>query len=373
MKSPTLFIVCSLGIGGSEKKIVSILKVLSTKECYTDLHLCYLNEPTALLPDIPLNISVFCGNRKRKFDLHTLKILKKYIAKHNIQKIFCVNLYPSLYAYLLKRFYFKNIEYYVFINASIFRNLKERLFMYLYNVTLRNSKLIIFGAKKQKQEWIKKYRLPENKCYVIYNGVDLRYFNKNIIDEYQIEKFKKKYNIKKDELIVGSVGRLVYEKGYTYLLEACAKLLKFYDFKILLVGDGPLKGELITLAKKLNISDNLILWGQTLEVRIPLALMDIFVLPSIAVETFSNAALEAMAMELPVVLSDIGGAREMVEEGVNGFIFPPRDTEALIKILEELIKDPKRRYLMGINARRIVEGRFSLDKMISEYKKLIDK
>ena len=369
MKRSILFIICSLTVGGSEKKLVSVLKELYNRY---DVHLCYLNNPDTLLPFIPSNVSVFCGNRKKKFDWYTLQLLRSYIEKHNIQKIFCINLYPSLYAYLLKKIYLKDIEYYVFVNTSIFRNLKEKLFMYFYKITLKNSKLIIFGSKKQKQEWIKKYHLPENKCYVIYNGVDLKYFNKNIIDEYQIEKFRKKYNIKKDDLIIGSVGRLAYEKGYTYLLEACARLLKFYSFKILLVGDGPLKDELITLAKRLNVLNNLILWGQTLEVRIPLALIDIFVLPSIAVETFSNAALEAMAMELPVVLSDVGGAREIVQEGVNGFVFPPRDTEVLAGALETLIKDTKRRYQMGINARRIVEEHFSLDKMVSEYKRLID-
>jgi len=372
MKYSVLFIISSLGVGGSEKKLISVLKALCNNSQDCNLHLCYLNKPNTLLPFIPSNISVFFGNRKKKFDWHTLRLLKNYIEKHNIQKIFCINLYPSLYAYLLKKIYFKNIEYYVFINITIFRSLKEKLFMYLYKITLKNSKLIIFGSEKQKQRWLKKYRLPKNKCYIIYNGVDLKYFNKDIIDQYQIKKFKKKYNIKEDTLIIGSVGRLVYEKGYTYFLKACARLSKLYNFKILLVGDGPLKEELITLSKRLNIWDNLILWGQTLEVRIPLSLMDIFVLPSIAVETFSNAALEAMAMGLPVVLSDIGGAREMVQEGVNGFVFPPRDTEALAGALEILMKDSKRRHQMGVNARRIVEECFSLDKMVSEYKRLID-
>ena len=82
-----------------------------------------------------------------------------------------------------------------------------------------------------------------------------------------------------------------------------------------------------------------------------LAAIDVFVLPSIAVESFSNAALEAMSMGRPVILSDIGGAREMIDDGVEGYVVPTELAARLPAIIAALYADRRKRLQMGAAAR----------------------
>ena len=93
-------------------------------------------------------------------------------------------------------------------------------------------------------------------------------------------------------------------------------------------------------------------------------------LTSRAVETFSNAALEAMSMEVPVIISDIGGAGEMVDEGVNGFTYPPGDVDKLAECIMDMQDDNNRRE-MGKNARRIIEKRYTSEIMSGHYADVI--
>ncbi|MDQ3776329.1 MAG: glycosyltransferase [Pseudomonadota bacterium] len=104
--------------------------------------------------------------------------------------------------------------------------------------------------------------------------------------------------------------------------------------------------------------------------RPALLAMDVFVLTSKAVETFSNAALEAMAMARPVVLSDVGGAREMVSEGKNGYVYPKGDVERLAQILKLIHDRPHLRQALGDVGRVMVEERFSFSQMVDEYERL---
>src|SRR5690606_8101621 len=110
------------------------------------------------------------------------------------------------------------------------------------------------------------------------------------------------------------------------------------------------------------------------DVRPALAAMDVFVLPSTHVETFSNAALEAMAMGKPVVLSRIGGAREMIRDGVEGFTIEPSDLEPRLKVLlAQLCADGDRVARLGQAARERAVSEFSLDAMVSSYAALIER
>ena len=94
--------------------------------------------------------------------------------------------------------------------------------------------------------------------------------------------------------------------------------------------------------------------------------MDVFVLPSVAVETFSNAALEAMAMSCPVVASEVGGMEEMLRFG-GGVTYPPGDLKSLCDRLKPLVSDASARMVIGKQAREAVESHFSFAKMLSEF------
>jgi len=119
-------------------------------------------------------------------------------------------------------------------------------------------------------------------------------------------------------------------------------------------------------AAALRIAEHVLITGLQQDVRPLVAACDAIALCSTSVETFSLAALEAMALARPVVHADIGGAAEMVRDGHNGFLFPVGDTPALVERLAAL-NDPVRRSRMGARARAAVEAHFGESAMIDRY------
>jgi glycosyltransferase involved in cell wall biosynthesis len=112
--------------------------------------------------------------------------------------------------------------------------------------------------------------------------------------------------------------------------------------------------------------------GAVEDVRPVLAALDIFVLPSIEVESFSNAALEAMSMGRPVILSDIGGAREMITDGVEGYVVSPTELAArLPALIAALYSDQRKRQQMGVAARNRAVNCFSVPAMVAGYRGLL--
>jgi glycosyltransferase involved in cell wall biosynthesis len=144
------------------------------------------------------------------------------------------------------------------------------------------------------------------------------------------------------------------------------------DTHLVIAGDGPLRAQLERRATELEVADRVHFIGAIEDVRPMLAALDIFVLPSIAVESFSNAALEAMSMGRPVLLSNIGGAREMIQDGVEGYVIAPTELAArLPAIVAALYADPRKRKQMGIAARDRAVTCFSVPAMVAGYRGLL--
>jgi len=165
------------------------------------------------------------------------------------------------------------------------------------------------------------------------------------------------------------VGRLHEQKGLDVLLNASEKLFHQYPESrvcVHILGDGPLKGDLTRLAERLGISKQIEFFGQTENVLEHLLQADIFVLPSRA-EGMSNALLEAMACSLPVVVSNIPGNTDIIENEVNGLLFTVNNPISLAKNLEILIRRPDLRERLGKAARQTVESRYSLDRITDHY------
>lgn len=148
--------------------------------------------------------------------------------------------------------------------------------------------------------------------------------------------------------IVLAVARLVYYKGLNVLIEAARSL----DASVVIVGDGPLAGQLGRLA---STSPNVHLVGEVTESELlcHFAAADCFVLPSTSrAESFGIAVLEAQAMGVPAVVTDVGtGTVEAIGPGETGLVVPPGDSAAIVAAIQEILADPARRNAMGQRAR----------------------
>ncbi|GIO30226.1 MULTISPECIES: glycosyltransferase family 4 protein [Paenibacillus] len=167
-----------------------------------------------------------------------------------------------------------------------------------------------------------------------------------------------------------TVCRLVPAKGLDILLKACAELKKKgFDYVLHIIGDGPYRTELETLAKQLGIYNETIFYGYTLHPEEFMPFFDIFVLPSRA-EAFGSVFAEAALSCLALVGTDVGGIAEQIEDGVNGLLVPPEDYMALGEALEKVITDPLYRYELARSAWDKAKSHYSLTHAVNELKKL---
>ncbi|OZB96781.1 glycosyltransferase family 4 protein [Paenibacillus sp. XY044] len=167
-----------------------------------------------------------------------------------------------------------------------------------------------------------------------------------------------------------TVCRLVPAKGLDILLKACAELKKNgHDYVLHIIGDGPFRTELESLAQELGIYNETIFYGYTLHPEEFMPFFDIFVLPSRA-EAFGSVFAEAALSCLALVGTDVGGIPEQIEDGVNGLLVPPEDPIALCEALEKVITDPMYRYDLARTAWDKAKSQYSLTHAVNELKKI---
>ena len=364
-----LFLLNSLIIGGSEKKTIRVVNEFHRRGF--PVHLAYLNQPHTLHSELDPKVPCFCLQRKGKVDPRAAWSLLQYVRRHSVVEIFCVNLYPMLYGWFAAQASRRSRRACsVFVNTTEFQNASGYIAMMLIYLPLMwRMKRIIFGCEYQRDLWTTRYRLDRSKCLRIYNGVDTDWFCAERQPTGQ-RSARKMYGLSQSDIIIGMVGQLRPWKQHSDLLDACAQLWrKNFPVRVVIVGDGQERRKLEQIACKKGLQDRVLFIGQVQDVRPALMAMDIFVLTSSSVETFSNAALEAMAIGKPLVLSRISGASEMVSDGVNGYLYSPRNVTELVSRLKMLIVDAEQRKRMGQRARAIAQERFSLGRMIAEYEK----
>jgi len=205
--------------------------------------------------------------------------------------------------------------------------------------------------------------LPKGKGELLGNGVDLTRFDPARVGVEARRQIREELGIADDQIVVGMVGRLVAEKGYPELFEAVSQLGSQY--RLMVAGpDDPdkpdaLPREMIARAAEAGV----VFLGMRTDVEALYSAMDVFVLPSHR-EGFPRAAMEAAAMGLPLVVTDIRGCRQVVDDGENGLLVPVRSPEALRDAIEVIGGDSALRSEMSIASRRIAQERFDEDRVV---------
>jgi glycosyltransferase involved in cell wall biosynthesis len=206
---------------------------------------------------------------------------------------------------------------------------------------------------------------------VIRNGIDLSTIASSDQSEERVS-LTSQFGIGANSLVCGTVARLHPQKGIRHLIEAFALLqADFPNLKLLIVGDGPEKASLTDQAAKLGVSQDVLFAGHRSPPVHCLKWMNVFVLPSLY-EGFPNALLEAMAAQIPVVASDVGGVNELVHHEENGLLVPPGNSSALAEAVRSLLLNPEKARLMATLAFDRIRKEFSLEVMLKEYDDLYE-
>jgi glycosyltransferase involved in cell wall biosynthesis len=202
---------------------------------------------------------------------------------------------------------------------------------------------------------------------VVPYGVDLREFRPRTS-----ETRPEPADGERSEVVIGAAARLSKEKGLHYLLEAFAVVAGRYpQARLVLAGEGPERRRLERLASRLGLEERVRFLGEVPHEQVPEVLqqLDVFAMPS-TYEGFGVAALEAEAMEVPVVASRIHGIPDVVVDGETGLLVPPRDRQALAAALERLASDGDLRRRLGQAGRAFVAEHYSWEENTAQMEAL---
>lgn len=239
--------------------------------------------------------------------------------------------------------------------------LKRKVFIFTERLSAKCSTLIFSQNKEDMETMIKEGICKPQKIKYLGNGIDLKKFNPDRFSADFIYKKKKELNLDSRFRIIGIVGRLVKEKGYSDLFKAFSMVLQKFP-ETILVCIGPKeakKNDSVdpTIAVNYGIAEKTVFLGERTDVDELYPLMDIFVLPSLR-EGFPRSVLEASAMQRPIVATDIRGCREAVKNGETGVLVPPSNPESLALAIASLINDANEAERLAKNARKMAISEF---------------
>ena len=209
--------------------------------------------------------------------------------------------------------------------------------------------------------WLERERLaPAHKIDVVVNGVDTTRFSRPSRDA-----SVRQEDGEAERLVIGTVANLRPEKGLLHLVTAAAFVRERYDTRVAIWGEGVMRPGLTAAVRDLGLTDVVTLCGTTEQPERALAELDVFVQPSLT-EATSNVLLEAMAMALPIVATDVGGTPALVEHEVTGLLVPAGDAAAIAKAVIRLAETPELAARLGAAARSRVRARFGMGRMVTE-------
>jgi glycosyltransferase involved in cell wall biosynthesis len=214
-------------------------------------------------------------------------------------------------------------------------------------------------------------QLVPGRSRVIYNGIEISRID-DIAGEVDPIRKRRQLGLEPDSWLIGNVARLSYEKNQTCLIDAMRIVAtKRPKAKLVIVGWGPLEGQLRSSVERLGLQDSVLFLGHlpSHEVYELLGSIDVFALSSIY-EGFNLAILEAMACGRPIVSTNVTGVQEAVVDGRTGTLVPPSNPEALAQAIVDLLDHPDRAHDMGIAGRARMERHFSSSVMAKQYEQL---
>lgn len=200
------------------------------------------------------------------------------------------------------------------------------------------------------------------KVITVYNGIDSGLFDPDIV----ADDIREEIGLRKDSFVIGSIGALEKGKGHQYLFEAIARLKTegLTNIVCIVCGTGPEKTNLERLIEAKGLRENVLLLGYRKDIPRILRTLNLLVVASITIEACSMTIIEAQAMKVPVIATNISGNPELVSDNITGLLVPPGDVDALCNAIKYLVKNPEVRIKMGENARARILEHFTIEKNV---------
>lgn len=252
-----------------------------------------------------------------------------------------------------------------------YRNKALKLFyICLEKMFSRLTDAVIFVCDSDKERGRRFGLVPQDKSFVIKNGIDF-----SVLESYPAAAeerlgLEEKLGTDLSGPVIGTVARLHRQKGIPDFLIAAQRMTsEIPGLKVLIVGGGPLNEKLEEMRKRLGLEETVHFLGERKEAFRLIALLDVFVLPSLW-EGLPYSLMEAAALERPVVASAVDGIKELINDGLTGVLVPPRSPERIAAAVLELLRDKEKAQRMGSELKKDIESRYSLHRMVRETESL---
>ncbi len=370
-KARILFVVGSLGIGGTEKQLYLLLKYLD-RDRFLPKVVCLSEEGYWIEKIQQLGIDVISLKRKKSFDFGRLLALTRITSawKPNIVHAFQPpgNTYAGLNALLTgcRPLILSYRSFHPFNRfPDLLKGSADRL-------VYRRSNVVVCNSQSLRDHLVKRLG-SEIRTVVIHNGID----SPNGWTSIAESRFKNSLHIPQDARIVGTVGRLVPIKNHILFLEVANEVLKTRtDTYFVLVGDGPMREQLHSHAQALGISDRIMFTGEREDARMLIHYFDVFLLTTSNGkkygEGFPNVVMEAMAQRIPCVVSNAGGTRELIKDGDAGYLIDSASKTGYASKIMELLENPSLIEEMGYRGRDIILENYGTETMVGKFESLYD-
>ncbi len=374
-KRRILEFVTYAGIGGTQRMVFELLRHASHKR-YA-YYLCVLLERNVLNEEVErLGIENCALNMQGCWDLRAWWKLYRFARSKRIDLLRTY----GLKAHIIGRLIGTLLR--IPVNITSVRSTdpwRQWYHVLLDRLTSGMTDLYLANSEAGRSMTHQRERIPLSKIITIPNGIDLEHFASPDADRHSLSRAcRQQFNIPSDAQIIGIVATFRRMKGHQTIVDALPAILNdFPNTRCLFVGDAfvnepDYKGKLLEAVRRKQLEDVVIFTGERQDIRELLALLDIFVLPSLW-EGFSTALLEAMAMKKAVIASAVGGTPEFVESGKTGILIPPNDPAALARAVTALLHNPERIREMGQAAHKYVQQYCSLETVVRQTESIYER
>jgi glycosyltransferase involved in cell wall biosynthesis len=346
----------SLGFGGQERVIVDLAKAFH-REGHKSL-VCTTAFAGELVSELELsNIPFCCFELKKSYSPFNVISVVHYLKKDKVNVVITHGNYrfiPRIASIISKIPVIIHVEH----NVS---NYKKFYHIFINKILSMFTDKIVCISEVAKQSLLKMENPKIDKVVVIPNGLDIGRFSA-ITNKQKVQDGVKR---------VGIVGRFYEQKGHIYFVQAAAKIIQsFKNVVFIFIGDGPLRPMIEQKVREYGIEKYCYFLGIRSDVGELLQTFDVFVLSSLW-EGMPISLLEAQYFGVASVVTAVGGNPEVIKDGYNGLLVPPKDSDALASAILRVINNDEFRYVLGQHAREVFYQNFTIEKMADKYIDLI--